>query len=170
VTNGYLSPAMREMRAKYVTARLADGASLAAISRELGIGRETLRLWWRAHSPQSAPTVGKGVHIGTQGAEARAEIIRRRLSEGASMWDISKELGMHYEYLCSWWRSHNVVRVPREVVTKPRQERPCSCCRRTFLSERASGAWLRLCHDCRQMGTGYVSHGICHDGRKGRAR
>lgn len=111
-----LSASEREARARYVSSRIGQGASLSQIARELGIGQETLRLWWRSYQFGAGPSVSK------PGAKAE------------------------------------------------RQRRACVTCRGEFQSQRAEGAWLRMCPSCRRDMTCAPVHGTAHDGRKGRAR
>ncbi len=113
-----------------------------------------------------------GKNLGAVEREARARFVRARLKQGATIWRIADELGLGKETLRLWWASYlKGSPANSKPAPKPqRQWRACVTCGADFQSQRASGAWLRMCGSCRAGASSVVFHGLAHDGRKGRAR
>jgi ribosomal protein L37AE/L43A len=118
--------------------------------------------------------------------KARQTRVQALLKQGATHRQIAAALGIMPATLREWMGIHGLTHrrraeplVAKHAVrpdieaakTAPRMERVCSQCGRKFLSQKADGAWLRFCDNCRRaIAGGVVFHGIAHDGRKGRAR
>ncbi len=113
-----------------------------------------------------------GANLAAAERAARAEYVSRRLEQGATLTGIARELGLGAETLRQWWLSYqNGAPNNSKPGAKPdRQWRACVTCRADFRSQRAEGAWLRMCPPCRRDMTCAPVYGTAHDGRKGRAR
>ncbi len=120
----------------------------------------------------TAPPRKNGANLLPEERAARAEYVSRRLEQGASLTAIAGELGLGQETLRLWWRSfhHGEPSVSKPGAKAERQWRACVTCETNFQSQRADGAWLRMCASCRRDMTCAPVYGTAHDGRKGRAR
>lgn len=103
---------------------------------------------------------------------ARFRYVRSRMRHGLAMTAIAGELRIHPVTLREWMDAESRRRAGApKPPPPPRMVRACLRCREEFTSEKADGAFLRMCGYCRRTAsTGLPEGAITNDGRRSARR